>query len=284
MRACVPTIRHKSINVPTAGAQVFPIDGIGRLAHNPPHGSSAARPSPPRNCTAGRVVRNNEAYLSVRCVAGYDGGLSQYFTLDALGDTPRVLVNSSAGVQDLVVWLNMSWAVLDSLDEDEVVAVTARNSKGSSEPVLLRDLVFRDAAKRTGHTGSGFLTSCNKNRFDLIVHQTWLYVFAFCKLDKSLSLSSFRRNEKDKLMPSLQVENMNSQAKCGHYTMPLNVPTAGAQAFPMDGIGRLGHDPPRGPSADWRVLTTADATGTNGLTCLPKHGGTRDRNFWSPIQ
>ncbi|RVE52957.1 hypothetical protein evm_002434 [Chilo suppressalis] len=57
---------------------------------------------------------------------------------------------------------------------------------------------------------------------------------------------------------------------------PINVPTAGAQAFPMDGIGRLGHDPPRGPSADWRVLLTADATGTNGLTCLPKHGGARD--------
>ncbi|RVE53011.1 hypothetical protein evm_002309 [Chilo suppressalis] len=60
---------------------------------------------------------------------------------------------------------------------------------------------------------------------------------------------------------------------------PNNVPTAGAQAFPMDGIGRLGHDPPCGPSADWWVLTTADATGTNGLTCLPKHGGARDRTF-----
>ncbi|RVE43957.1 hypothetical protein evm_011389 [Chilo suppressalis] len=65
---------------------------------------------------------------------------------------------------------------------------------------------------------------------------------------------------------------------------PINVPTAGAQAFPMDGIGKLGHDPPRGPSADWRVLTTADATRTTGLTCHPKHGGTRDRCFWSPIQ
>ncbi|RVE40888.1 hypothetical protein evm_014462 [Chilo suppressalis] len=47
----------------------------------------------------------------------------------------------------------------------------------------------------------------------------------------------------------------------------------------MDGIGRLGHDPPCGPSADWRVLTTADAAGTNGLTCLPKHEGTQDRKF-----
>ncbi|RVE40444.1 hypothetical protein evm_014905, partial [Chilo suppressalis] len=64
-----------------------------------------------------------------------------------------------------------------------------------------------------------------------------------------------------------------------HHRQPINVPTAGAQAFPMDGIGRLGHDPPRGPSADWWVLTTADAAGTNGLTCLSKHGGTRDRRF-----
>ncbi|RVE51595.1 hypothetical protein evm_003727 [Chilo suppressalis] len=38
----------------------------------------------------------------------------------------------------------------------------------------------------------------------------------------------------------------------------------------------MGHDPPRGPSVDWRVLTTADSAGTNGLTCLPKHGGTID--------
>ncbi|CAH0399044.1 unnamed protein product [Chilo suppressalis] len=31
---------------------------------------------------------------------------------------------------------------------------------------------------------------------------------------------------------------------------PINVPTAGAQAFPKDEIGRLGHNPPRGPSAN----------------------------------
>ncbi|RVE46213.1 hypothetical protein evm_009103 [Chilo suppressalis] len=55
-------------------------------------------------------------------------------------------------------------------------------------------------------------------------------------------------------------------------------------AFPMDGIGRLGHDPPREPSANWWVLTTADAAGTNGLTCFPKHGRAGDSNFWSPIQ
>ncbi|RVE45048.1 hypothetical protein evm_010305 [Chilo suppressalis] len=56
----------------------------------------------------------------------------------------------------------------------------------------------------------------------------------------------------------------------------INVSTAGVQAFPMDGVRRLGHDPPRGPSMYWRVLTTADAARTNSLTCLPKHRGTRD--------
>jgi hypothetical protein len=33
---------------------------------------------------------------------------------------------------------------------------------------------------------------------------------------------------------------------------------------------------------EW-VLTTANAAGTNGLTCLPKHGEARDNKLWSPI-
>ncbi|RVE48143.1 hypothetical protein evm_007203 [Chilo suppressalis] len=35
-----------------------------------------------------------------------------------------------------------------------------------------------------------------------------------------------------------------------YHHQPINAPTAGAQAFPMIGIGRLGRDPPCGPSAD----------------------------------
>jgi hypothetical protein len=38
---------------------------------------------------------------------------------------------------------------------------------------------------------------------------------------------------------------------------------------------RTGHN---SPSADWWVLTTANATGTNSLTFLPKHGA-RDNKF-----
>jgi hypothetical protein len=37
---------------------------------------------------------------------------------------------------------------------------------------------------------------------------------------------------------------------------------------------------PRGPSAGWWVLTTANAAGTNILTCLPKDGGARDRKIF----
>ncbi|RVE42646.1 hypothetical protein evm_012698 [Chilo suppressalis] len=46
------------------------------------------------------------------------------------------------------------------------------------------------------------------------------------------------------------VKCSNLSNKHHHHHQPINVPTAGAQAFPMDGIGRLGRDPPRGPSAD----------------------------------
>jgi hypothetical protein len=42
---------------------------------------------------------------------------------------------------------------------------------------------------------------------------------------------------------------------------------------------RTGHKPPRGPSTDWWMLTTANGAGTNGLTCLAKHGKTRDNKF-----
>ncbi|KAF9794888.1 hypothetical protein SFRURICE_005123 [Spodoptera frugiperda] len=112
----------------------------------------AARPSPPRNCTAKRVIIHNEALLSVKCAAGYDGGLNQHFTLDILGENGRTLANTTANFIDLIVWFNISWSAVDSLEEDEDLAVTARNSKGASDPVLLRDLVFRDAEKRAEST------------------------------------------------------------------------------------------------------------------------------------
>jgi hypothetical protein len=40
-----------------------------------------------------------------------------------------------------------------------------------------------------------------------------------------------------------------------------------------------GSKPSLRPSAGWWVLTTANPAGSNGLTCLPKHGGARDNIF-----
>ncbi|RVE41464.1 hypothetical protein evm_013888 [Chilo suppressalis] len=46
--------------------------------------------------------------------------------------------------------------------------------------------------------------------------------------------------------PRIRVESLLvSPISKYHHHQPINVPTTGAQVFPMDGIGRLGHDPPR---------------------------------------
>jgi hypothetical protein len=45
-------------------------------------------------------------------------------------------------------------------------------------------------------------------------------------------------------------------------------------------IKRTDHNPPRGPSAGWWVVTTAITARTNGLMCLPKDGAVRDNNFF----
>jgi hypothetical protein len=59
-----------------------------------------------------------------------------------------------------------------------------------------------------------------------------------------------------------------------HHHQPINVPTA----YGLH-IRNTGHNPPRGPSAGWWVLTTAIAAGTNGLSCLPKHRRAQDNKF-----
>jgi hypothetical protein len=54
----------------------------------------------------------------------------------------------------------------------------------------------------------------------------------------------------------------------------VNVPNGRAQVYFIGlHIRRMGHNPPRGPSADWWVLTTANVAGTNSLMRVPKQGG-----------
>ncbi|RVE42173.1 hypothetical protein evm_013174 [Chilo suppressalis] len=63
-----------------------------------------------------------------------------------------------------------------------------------------------------------------------------------------------------------------------HHHQPISVPTAGAQAFPMDGIGRLGHDPPRGPTP-FSTSTTTEAPEEEISTDDPDVEGPGDGNY-----
>ncbi|RVE44345.1 hypothetical protein evm_011007 [Chilo suppressalis] len=100
---------------------------------------------------------------------------------------------------------------------DGVVRGASAGGAGGGRPAV--QLTHRAHTRRHGIVAliKGHLITCHKN------------------IMKKKAVASFR---------NLSLHNH-------HHHQPINVPTAGAQAFPMDGIGRLGHDPPRGPNADW---------------------------------
>ncbi|XP_044593894.1 neural cell adhesion molecule 2-like isoform X1 [Cotesia glomerata] len=110
---------------------------------------TAGKPSPVRNCTLA-----NQTYTSVevKCIAGYDGGLPQRFVLevyhgniDSLPDSkPQYNVSSS----DEPIFSLSSLDV--PVDAGVHVAVYAVNAKGRSQAVVLSEVTFRDAEKRTG--------------------------------------------------------------------------------------------------------------------------------------
>lgn len=109
----------------------------------------SGKPFPVRNCTLA-----NQTYTSVevRCVAGYDGGLPQKFILEVYhGDvdflsTGQPLYNVSNADEP-----SFSLAGLEAGVEAGVhVAVYAVNAKGRSQPVVLSEVTYRDAEKRTG--------------------------------------------------------------------------------------------------------------------------------------
>lgn len=102
-----------------------------------------------RNCTLA-----NQTYTSVevKCVPGYDGGLPQKFVLEVYhGD-----VDYLASSQPLYNVSNpdepsFALAGLEASVEAGVhVAVYAVNAKGRSQPVILSEVTYRDAEKRTG--------------------------------------------------------------------------------------------------------------------------------------
>lgn len=109
----------------------------------------SGKPFPVRNCTLA-----NQTYTSVevKCVAGYDGGLPQKFILEVYhGDVD--FLSSSQPLYNVsnVDEPNFSLAGLEASVEAGVhVAVYAVNAKGRSQPVILSEVTYRDAEKRTG--------------------------------------------------------------------------------------------------------------------------------------
>lgn len=107
------------------------------------------KPFPVRNCTLA-----NQTYTSVevKCVPGYDGGLTQKFVLEVYhGD-----IDFLSRIQPLYNVSNIeepSFALSGleaSVEAGVHVAVYAVNAKGRSPPAILTEVTYRDAEKRTG--------------------------------------------------------------------------------------------------------------------------------------
>ncbi|KAK0090772.1 hypothetical protein PV325_003792 [Microctonus aethiopoides] len=110
---------------------------------------AAGKPFPVRNCSLA-----NQTYTSVevKCIAGYDGGLPQRFVLEVyhgdLDSLPnnRPLYNVSSNDAPIFALSSLKAPV----DAGVHVAVYAVNAKGRSQAVVLSEVTFRDAEKRTG--------------------------------------------------------------------------------------------------------------------------------------
>ncbi|XP_077301047.1 B-cell receptor CD22-like [Arctopsyche grandis] len=118
----------------------------------------AGKPSPLRNCTLRGAVNTTDA-LEVRCVAGHDGGLPQTFVLEAVdARTKRRRLNITApSSSDLAVFrveLSELWP-LEGVDSGLGgpgtlnIVLYSKNQKGSSDVVILENIAFNDAERRT---------------------------------------------------------------------------------------------------------------------------------------
>jgi hypothetical protein len=106
----------------------------------------AGKPFPVRNCT---LSNQTSSSVEVSCQPGFDGGLPQYFLLElysADSGVPRYNLTSP----------DHPTFFLANLEPDVTfrIAVFAVNSKGRSPGIVLEEVTFRDAEKRTGKLGS----------------------------------------------------------------------------------------------------------------------------------
>lgn len=103
--------------------------------------SFSGKPFPVRNCTLTNQTSNS---VEVSCLPGFDGGLPQHFLLE--------LYTANSVVPRYNVTAPEPYFFLDNLEPDVTfrIAVFAVNGKGRSHGVVLEEVTFRDAEKRTG--------------------------------------------------------------------------------------------------------------------------------------
>lgn len=101
----------------------------------------SGKPFPVRNCSLTNLTSNS---AEVSCLPGFDGGLPQHFSLE--------LYTANAAVPRYNVTSTDAYFFLDNLEPDVTfrMVVYAVNAKGRSQGVVLEEVTFRDAEKRTG--------------------------------------------------------------------------------------------------------------------------------------
>lgn len=102
----------------------------------------AGKPFPVRNCT---LSNQTSSSVEVFCLPGFDGGLPQYFLLELYSSSSEVLRYNITSSTEPDFFL-------DNLEPDVTfrIVVFAVNAKGRSHGVVLEEVTFRDAEKRTG--------------------------------------------------------------------------------------------------------------------------------------
>lgn len=101
-----------------------------------------------KNCSLSNQTSNS---VEVACLAGFDGGLPQYFLLELYSTgsvNPRY--NMTSQIEP--------YFFLDNLEPDITfrIVVFSVNAKGRSPGVVLEEVTFKDAEKRTGESVPNF--------------------------------------------------------------------------------------------------------------------------------
>lgn len=104
---------------------------------------AAGKPFALRNCT---LWNQTSSSVEVSCLSGFDGGLPQHFLLELYRASSAVPFYNRTNWQEARFYLT-------DLEPDVTfrIAVFAVNAKGRSHGVVLEEVTFRDAEKRTGN-------------------------------------------------------------------------------------------------------------------------------------